>query len=107
MLRHVSSQTLRALGFHETFKQLTLINGNRHLFADSKIVKCWKCGAQKSVTLFCDKCNVLQEPDTKSTYFDVMGVDKRFNIKATELTSKFRKLQSVLHPDKFGSKDKV
>lgn len=107
MLRKLSSQSLRALGFYESLKQTTLINGNRLMFKDSKTIKCWKCGAQKSEHLFCEKCNVLQEPDKNLTYFDVIGVKKSYDLKTTELTKKFRKLQNLLHPDRFGGKEKV
>ncbi len=57
--------------------------------------------------MFCEKCRALQEPKPGATHFDVLGVDQRFDINASDLTQKFRRLQSTLHPDKFTQKSQV
>ncbi|XP_065351198.1 iron-sulfur cluster co-chaperone protein HscB [Cloeon dipterum] len=77
---------------------------SRAMFKASKIA-CWKCGADKPLdNFFCNKCSALQEPNHSSTYFQMLGVDRKFDLKVAELTKKFRSLQNLVHPDKFGSK---
>ncbi|XP_059487698.1 iron-sulfur cluster co-chaperone protein HscB isoform X2 [Neocloeon triangulifer] len=77
---------------------------SRAIFKASKIT-CWQCGADKPLdNFFCKKCSALQEPDHTSSYFDVLGVEKKFDLKTAELTKKFRSLQSLVHPDKYGRK---
>lgn len=64
---------------------------------------CWKCGAQMAEVspLFCDKCNVIQNPNYGLNYFQVFGIRKEFQIDQKDLAVKFRKMQTLLHPDKF------
>lgn len=69
---------------------------------------CWKCGENlRNIQIFCDKCNSLQQVNTFSNYFEIIGVEYSYNLNLSELSQKYRKLQSVLHPDKFGNKTKV
>lgn len=37
-------------------------------------------------------------------YFDIMGIKKNYNVINEELHKKYRELQKMLHPDKFGNK---
>lgn len=72
-------------------------------FAQTKAVKCWNCGMEKKalVELFCDQCNVIQNPEENGNYFRMFDLPENYDLDPKLLTKKFRSLQSVLHPDKF------
>lgn len=66
---------------------------------------CWKCGKERSPPqLFCEKCNIVQIPLEKDNYFKVFDMEEKFDIDQQQLKSKFRKMQTLLHPDKFSNK---
>ncbi|KAJ8929653.1 hypothetical protein NQ314_017636 [Rhamnusium bicolor] len=82
--------------------------GTLNTFAPKRIKSgnCWNCGAErKNISLvFCEKCNMIQNPHEKENYFKVFDIQEKFNIDQQLLRSKFRKLQSLLHPDKFSNR---
>ncbi len=64
-------------------------------------VKCWNCGAKvKKNTFFCSNCNKIQEP-LNSNEFELLGIDKKFNLDDEILENNYLKLQQILHPDNF------
>ncbi|PSN53051.1 hypothetical protein C0J52_03968 [Blattella germanica] len=65
---------------------------------------CWKCGSGPVSGLFCNQCNTLQKPEQKTNYFSLMGIKEEYKIDDRQLTTKFRKLQNILHPDRFSTK---
>ncbi|KAG8236219.1 hypothetical protein J437_LFUL016787 [Ladona fulva] len=67
---------------------------------------CWKCGSViNKKDLFCKDCNVLQNVDKNSNYFDILNVDQRYEVEPKELSTNFRNLQRLLHPDRFANKE--
>ncbi|XP_075983666.1 iron-sulfur cluster co-chaperone protein HscB-like protein, mitochondrial [Anticarsia gemmatalis] len=69
---------------------------------------CWSCGKDVKNTeshLFCGNCKVLQEPDKKNNYFNIMGVKETYDLDETELAKKYKELQKYLHPDKFANRE--
>lgn len=92
--------------------------------------KCWSCNhvLPDSLNIFCPQCDILQKvaSDVVSFYilcvdyfyftdqenpfnrfqnhFEILGLTAEFPLDATDLTKRFRQLQSQLHPDKFGNK---
>lgn len=69
-------------------------------------LKCWKCGCEiRASSLICSRCNTLQKPDQSNNYFDVFGIKEGFEVEDRELRTKYRKLQNVLHPDRFSGKN--
>jgi len=70
--------------------------------------ECWKCGCEiRASGLICSQCNTLQKPDQSNSYFDVFGIKEGFEVEDRELRTKYRKLQNVLHPDRFSGKNAV
>jgi hypothetical protein len=70
--------------------------------------QCWKCGCDiQNSSLFCSKCKTIQKPDENKNYFDVLGIEQSFEVEDKELTTKYRRLQNVLHPDRFSARDVV
>ncbi|KAK0078341.1 hypothetical protein PV325_002663 [Microctonus aethiopoides] len=66
--------------------------------------KCWQCNFPFKSELFCQVCKTLQEPPEKLDYFKILGIDKSFNVNNKEIHDKYRQLQNILHPDRFGNK---
>lgn len=76
----------------------------RNLVNKSPSEPCWKCGStEKGTYFFCEHCKALQKPDDNANYFHLLGVHETFDINLSDLSKKFRQLQSVLHPDKFSN----
>ncbi len=64
-------------------------------------VKCWNCGAKvKKNTFFCLNCNKIQEPPSISE-FELLSVEKKFNLDDEVLENNYLQLQQTFHPDKF------
>lgn len=57
--------------------------------------------------LFCSKCKALQELPQNLNYFDIIGIKKDYNVVNEEIHEKYRNLQNMLHPDRFGNKSEV
>lgn len=82
------------------------LSGTLRFCSDSPL-KCWNCNYMYKSELFCSKCKVLQELPQNLNYFDVMGIKKNYNVINEELHGKYRELQKMLHPDKFGNKSEA
>jgi hypothetical protein len=92
-------------GCHTTSTFLTIC---RKLSSNSTQSQCWKCGSEiQNSSLFCSQCSTLQKPDESKNYFDILCIKEGFVVEDEELTTKYRKLQNVLHPDRFSVKNAV
>ncbi|XP_055306198.1 iron-sulfur cluster co-chaperone protein HscB [Sitodiplosis mosellana] len=72
----------------------------------SGLIKCWQCGNENSsagIQFKCTKCQSLLELPDDVDNFQLLRVDKRFDIDTKTLTHQFRQIQNVLHPDKFSN----
>ncbi|RZC32312.1 DnaJ domain containing protein, partial [Asbolus verrucosus] len=72
-------------------------------YNQQKPIKCWQCGIERTniSELFCENCSFIQSPQDTNNYFKIFELDEEFGIDPKQLTQKYRKLQSQLHPDKF------
>lgn len=67
--------------------------------------KCFKCGKILKLNTFkCPKCDHLQIPNIKQSYFQLFDESLVYNVDEDKLKQKFRRLQSEYHPDKFATK---
>lgn len=87
------------------FRTVTQLWG-RHIFTETKnLFNCWKCNSSlKDFALVCDNCATIQKPPSKTNYFSILNLNVNFDVDPKQLTHKYRKMQSVLHPDKFVNK---
>lgn len=70
--------------------------------------KCWNCNEKVDDFKFtCQNCNVLLKPDPKMTYFQLMNLSETFDLDTEEISSKYKKLQMIFHPDRYINKSKV
>lgn len=67
---------------------------------------CWKCGKKRdsAVEIYFCICGSILPPSDTSTYFDLLGLEKSFELDVDVLTKKYKDLQRILHPDKFSQK---
>lgn len=91
--------------FHRT---LTFSTKFREFRTNCTRSECWKCGCEiQASSITCSRCNTLQKPNKSHNYFDVLGIKEGFEVEDRELRTKYRKLQNVLHPDRFSVKNAV
>ncbi|KAL1401191.1 hypothetical protein pipiens_006807 [Culex pipiens pipiens] len=66
---------------------------------------CWSCNKPlvKTDKFFCASCGSLQKVEQEN-YFQLLDMPCSFDLNSTKLTSNFRQLQAVLHPDKFSQR---
>jgi molecular chaperone HscB len=64
-------------------------------------ISCWSCSiGHVESTLFCPHCSKIQPP-TGSDFFQVLGLDHKFNVDLAMLENEFHRLSRKLHPDRF------
>nr|CAD7413506.1 unnamed protein product [Timema poppensis] len=99
---------IRHSHLHRENPRSTVPNTFRRFKFDGNPLQCWNCRSRDAAKqLFCSRCKVLQRPEHSSTYFDIIGVAQTYNVSLSELTSRYRKLQSSLHPDRFSNSSEV
>jgi molecular chaperone HscB len=69
---------------------------------DSAIpIACWSCSVgQVDSTLFCPHCSKIQPPPG-GDYFQVFGLERKFQIDLSLLEQEFHRLSRKVHPDRF------
>ncbi|KAL0842866.1 hypothetical protein Bca101_016111 [Brassica carinata] len=70
---------------------------------------CWNCGfsSGKAAFLFCDSCRSIQHVDDSVDYFQIFGLEKKYELErekkyeldAGSLEGKYKDWQKKLHPD--------
>ncbi|XP_071908548.1 iron-sulfur cluster co-chaperone protein HscB homolog [Coffea arabica] len=71
--------------------------------------KCWNCNAVASSAvpfLVCHGCRSVQPPDPSIDYFQILGVEKKYDVKVENLEGKYKDWQKKLHPDLVHTKSK-
>lgn len=67
--------------------------------------KCWKCNRIYVDKRTCDFCRTIQPLSSHTNYFDYLDLPPTFELNATELKNHFRRIQTIIHPDKFAKRD--
>ncbi len=62
---------------------------------------CWSCDKPVGDGLLCAACGVVQAPDAKANHFQVIGVERRFEMDRGDLEKRYKDLTRVLHPDRW------
>nr|XP_006819066.1 PREDICTED: uncharacterized protein LOC102801490 [Saccoglossus kowalevskii] len=70
---------------------------------------CWSCQTpspkEKQKTMFfCEHCDSIQPVIDEVNHFERLEFKTSFDVDIDKLTRKYRELQSILHPDKYGTK---
>jgi molecular chaperone HscB len=65
-------------------------------------ISCWSCSfTHPDTELFCPQCGKLQPPPG-GNYFQVLGLDPKFQITLPAVEQQFHALSRKVHPDRFG-----
>lgn len=82
-----------------------------HSYANFATFKCWNCQTvvnTSTLCLFCKNCSLIQSYEQQTfNYFELFNICEQYNIDIRQLTSNFRNLQNLMHPDKFSNKSEV
>uniref|UniRef100_A0A9J8D1B6 Iron-sulfur cluster co-chaperone protein HscB n=1 Tax=Cyprinus carpio carpio TaxID=630221 RepID=A0A9J8D1B6_CYPCA len=84
----------KAVKVHLTLNSFSTVTVNR---------LCWKCGSSAEL-FFCPSCNMIQPPDDKTNYFDILKCEQTFSLDTQELQKRYVELQRAVHPDNFSQK---
>ncbi|KZC04154.1 PREDICTED: iron-sulfur cluster co-chaperone protein HscB, mitochondrial [Dufourea novaeangliae] len=104
--RNLIKQYRNLYSYHvkKTYFPSSLVFTNASRYSSDSPLKCWNCNFIYKSALFCSKCKTLQEPPESLTYFDIMGIPKSYDIIIVDIQTKYKELQKLFHPDKFGNK---
>lgn len=72
--------------------------------------KCWNCQtiSETKPSLFCKTCTLIQSTEQQNfNYFELFNIVNQYDIDTEQLTSNFRQLQNLMHPDRFSNKTEV
>ncbi|RWR93727.1 iron-sulfur cluster co-chaperone protein HscB, mitochondrial [Cinnamomum micranthum f. kanehirae] len=74
--------------------------------AERSVERCWNCSAaaESKPFLSCGACRSVQSVDRSVDYFQIFGLEKRYDIQTEYLESKYKDWQKKLHPDLVHSK---
>ncbi|XP_071526352.1 co-chaperone protein HscB homolog isoform X1 [Panulirus ornatus] len=101
-IKKQQNQTLCRNCVNENLSQPNSVLFPMKFCSNSDFDMCWSCETKLlSYTPFCDTCKILQPLNHHLNYFELLGIEKAFNLDTKSLTRTFRKLQSRFHPDKF------
>lgn len=77
----------------------------RHLCVISNSERsCWNCNKKiGNEKFFCKLCKIIQPPLGEMSFFGIFDSPETYDVDVKLLTENYRKLQSMLHPDKFGN----
>ncbi|KAL2557084.1 iron-sulfur cluster co-chaperone protein HscB [Forsythia ovata] len=70
-------------------------------------LQCWNCDATADGTtpfLVCQSCRSVQAVNHSIDYFQILGVERKYNIEVEKLEEKYKNWQKKLHPDLVHSK---
>ncbi|KAK7268139.1 hypothetical protein RIF29_20826 [Crotalaria pallida] len=76
---------------------------------ESSSSRCWNCHASPAASetvpfLFCESCRCIQAVDDSIDYFQIFGLEKKYDIGDKNLEGKYKEWQKKLHPDLVHSK---
>lgn len=75
------------------------------VFCSESGAGCWNCG-EKAAFLFCNSCRSIQPVDDSVDYFQIFGLEKKYEIDPGSLEGKYKDWQKKLHPDLVHNKSK-
>ncbi|PSS01637.1 Iron-sulfur cluster co-chaperone protein [Actinidia chinensis var. chinensis] len=75
-------------------------------FCSESVDRCWNCNsvAEAAPFLVCENCRSVQPVDHAVGYFQIFGLEKKYEIEVKNLEGKYKNWQKKLHPDLVHSK---
>ncbi|XP_057506767.1 iron-sulfur cluster co-chaperone protein HscB homolog isoform X2 [Actinidia eriantha] len=77
-------------------------------FCLKSVERCWNCNsvAEAAPFLVCENCRSVQPVDHAVDFFQIFGLEKKYQIEVENLEGKYKNWQKILHPDIVHSKSK-
>lgn len=84
----------------------TNVNSLRNYSTSQINLNCWNCkqALDKTPAFFCMSCKVVQPPDERVSYFQILDCEHTFTVDTQKLQKRYLQLQRSLHPDNFSQK---
>ncbi|XP_057506773.1 iron-sulfur cluster co-chaperone protein HscB homolog isoform X6 [Actinidia eriantha] len=78
-------------------------------FCLKSVERCWNCNsvAEAAPFLVCENCRSVQPVDHAVDFFQIFGLEKKYQIEVENLEGKYKNWQKILHPDIVHSKSKL
>eukprot|EP00123_Amoebidium_parasiticum_P000965 comp11925_c0_seq1/m.6588 comp11925_c0_seq1/g.6588 ORF comp11925_c0_seq1/g.6588 comp11925_c0_seq1/m.6588 type:complete len:302 (-) comp11925_c0_seq1:407-1312(-) len=81
--------------------------------ACEQLIKCWSCEKQQDPhpahaqdAFFCPGCGAVQPPHPHLSHFATLDMRPTYDLDTSQLHKNFRRLQAIVHPDKFSGRSK-
>ncbi|XP_008241094.1 PREDICTED: iron-sulfur cluster co-chaperone protein HscB, mitochondrial [Prunus mume] len=76
--------------------------------AEKASTKCWNCGAAAEAVpfLLCSSCRCIQPVDQSVDYFQIFGLERKYDSVVDNLEGQYKEWQKKLHPDLVHTKSK-
>lgn len=68
------------------------------------MAECWTCGAERGRAVLCSTCGAPQPVLKNATYFEVLELEPKMRLDASQLEKAFRDLSRRVHPDRFSGR---
>lgn len=89
---------------NNTFQRKYFKHAGIRLLSSMKRQDCSECFSPGGLDVFCNECGEIRRPAPNLNYFQLLGVEKKFDVEEDALSKKYKELQKLLHPDKFSRK---
>lgn len=66
---------------------------------------CWSCEREGGRGPACAACGVVLPPDGAASYFEVLGLEPRFEVDLPAAEASYKRLSRQVHPDRFATAD--
>ncbi|GLT38517.1 hypothetical protein SLA2020_127610 [Shorea laevis] len=101
--RDFANDSLTFLGNPNSFSRSFCLESAEKVDAANR---CWACDAAAGTApfLFCDSCRTIQPVDFSVDYFQIFGLERKYDIEVDSLEGKYKGWQKKLHPDLVHSK---
>ncbi len=66
---------------------------------------CWSCEKDAGDGVLCGACQAIQPAPAGIDHFQVLGVQRRFDLDEADLERRYRDLSRIVHPDRYARAD--
>ncbi|KAL6133747.1 hypothetical protein ACLB2K_065981 [Fragaria x ananassa] len=105
-LTHFSTPHFQSRPNLQKLRPVFPLPGISFISSQSKPAQCWNCCAAAATTQFllCSSCRCIQPVDHSVDYFQIFGLERKYDSVEEHLEGKYKDWQKKLHPDLVHSK---
>ncbi|KAL6141613.1 hypothetical protein ACLB2K_059901 [Fragaria x ananassa] len=100
-LTHFSTPHFQSRPNLQKLRPVFPLPGISFISSQSKPAQCWNCCAAAATTpfLLCSSCRCIQPVDHSVDYFQIFGLERKYDSVEEHLEGKYKDWQKKLHPD--------